>query len=101
MGNTSKEPSEHDYDRKYWIQAIVNDSKLCKRLNKEINGLENLCWIGLLSNEDYAEYKLNQQVMPDNLGIIYKEITRKDIWVLVNTAVAVEWNCGQWWQYGI
>ena len=43
MGNTSKEPSEHDYDRKYRIQAIVNDSKLCKRLNKEINGLENLC----------------------------------------------------------
>lgn len=77
MSNTSKGASEHDYGSKHWIQEIVNNEDLCRQLNRAISGMEKLRWISPVNYEDYAEYKLNQQIMLDNLGITDREIARE------------------------
>lgn len=80
MSNASKGASEHDYGSKYWIQKMVNDADLCRRLNRAISGTEKIRWVSPVNYEDYAEYKLNQQTMQDNLGITDREIARELFW---------------------
>jgi len=77
LSNTSKGAAEHDYGSKYWIQKIVNDSELCKQLNRAISGQEKLRWVSPLKFDDYAEYKLNQEIVLDNIGIIDKDVSRE------------------------
>lgn len=46
-------------------------------MNRAISGRDKLRWVSPVNYEDYAEYKLNQQTMLDNLGITDREIARE------------------------
>lgn len=74
MSNTSLGKAEKG--SKYWIQLIVNTPEMQKQLNRAICGSENLRWISPLAYDEYKEYKLNQPLVIDNMGIIDKAIAK-------------------------
>jgi len=52
---------------KYWMQTIVN-SELKTKLDKQM-GLDPIKWLSPLAEDNYAEYKLNQAVIANEIGI--------------------------------
>ena len=71
MSNTSK--GRGTKGSKFWMQVVVENSNLRDELDNQIG--ESLEWLSPLAgnNEEFLEYKLNQKVMLDKLGITEEE----------------------------
>lgn len=52
---------------KYWMQTIIN-SEMKSELEKQI-GIGKINWLSPLAEDDYAEYKLNQNYIVNLIGI--------------------------------
>ena len=75
MSNTSNGPGEKG--SKKWMQFVANDKDCKKQLNRAMSGKQELIWISPRADENYAEYKLNQEKMLEWLDIIDKDVANE------------------------